>query len=52
MTRSEILKRIDEIQIELGIYKAMLTPPKPRKPRKVKDYTKEINEYVKKWKLK
>lgn len=52
MTNQEILDRINEMRLELDILKSMLTPPRPKKPRKVRDYSKEINQYVKKLNLK
>lgn len=52
LSNYEILKRIDQMQIELGVMRSQLTPKRKRSPRKLTDQQKEINEYVKKLNLK
>lgn len=52
MTRSEILDRINQMRVELDVYKSMLTPKRKRSPRKYSNHQKQINEYVKKLNLK
>lgn len=48
MTHSEILERINQMRLELDVIKSLLTPPKPKRTRKVRSYAKEINEYIRK----
>lgn len=52
MTHSEILERINQMRLELDILKSLLTPPKPKRTRKVRSYSREIDQYIKKINLK